>query len=111
MTTVANSTGEAVVQYFSGQTDDMPHSCNSFVRMDNDNSLLAGVCDLWGKENALYNVGKWGCAGKDENRLYNRAAFATALYLWMLDPDGGRLECDDRNVGVTSGDFWKVYVR
>ena len=45
VTTVANSTGEAVVQYFSGQTDAMPYACCSFVRMENDNSRLAGVCD------------------------------------------------------------------
>ena len=31
--TVANSTGEAVVQYFSGQTDVPPASCGSFVRI------------------------------------------------------------------------------
>ncbi|XP_078355622.1 uncharacterized protein LOC144640323 [Oculina patagonica] len=45
VTTVANSTGEAVVQYFSGQTDVQPDACGSFVRMDDDNSRLAGVCN------------------------------------------------------------------
>ena len=44
VTTAANSTGEAVVQYFSGQTNDQPASCGSYVRMENDNSRLAGVC-------------------------------------------------------------------
>ena len=44
VTTVANSTGEVVVQYFSGQTDVQPDACGSFVRMENDNSRLAGVC-------------------------------------------------------------------
>ena len=42
--TVANSTGEAVVQYFSGQTDVRPASCGSYVRMENDNSYLGGDC-------------------------------------------------------------------
>jgi len=46
--TAANSTGEAVVQYFSGQTDVQNDSCGSFVRVENDNSRLAGDCDQWG---------------------------------------------------------------
>ena len=111
VTTVANSTGEAVVQYFSGQTDAMPYACGSFVRMENDNSLLAGVCDKWGFENGADYVGKWGRAGEDENRLYNHAAFVGFLYHWLLFPDDSRLECDDNFVGVSSGDFWKVFVR
>ena len=48
VTTVANSTGEAVVRYFSGQTDVPPASCGSFVRMKSDNSRSVGVCDQWG---------------------------------------------------------------
>ena len=31
ITTAANSKGEAVVKYFSGETDVMPASCGSFV--------------------------------------------------------------------------------
>ena len=42
--TADNITGEAVVQYLSGQMDVQPASCGSFVRMENDNSRLAGVC-------------------------------------------------------------------
>ncbi|KAL9957136.1 hypothetical protein ACROYT_G038738 [Oculina patagonica] len=110
VTTVANSTGEAVVQYFSGQTDVQPDTCGSFVRMENDNLLLAGVCHKWGKEDRVYNVGKWGYSGKDENRLYQQAAFARGLYHWTM-AGGSRWECDDWNVGVSSGDFWKVFVR
>ena len=110
VTTVANSTGEAVVQYFSGKTDAMPDACGSFVRMENDNSPLAGVCDKWGAENGVYQVGKWGATGEDDNRLYSHPAFA-AVYHWVLTPGGTRLECDDYLVGVSSGDFWKVLVR
>ena len=50
VTTAANSTGEAVVQYFSGQTDVQPASCGSYVRMENDNLGSAGVCQRWGLE-------------------------------------------------------------
>ncbi|KAL9956990.1 hypothetical protein ACROYT_G038564 [Oculina patagonica] len=37
VTTVANSTGEAVVQYFSRQTDAFPYACGSFARLNGDN--------------------------------------------------------------------------
>ena len=111
VTTAANSTGESVVQYFSGQTDVMPDACGSFVKMDNDNSLLAGVCKEWGKENNVYHVGKWGHQGfQGEDRLYNHAAFKAFLYHWYLS-GGSRWECDDYQGAVSSGDFWKVFVR
>ena len=48
VTTAANSTGEAVVQYFSGQTDARSDACGSFVRMEDDNSAMAKVCKKWG---------------------------------------------------------------
>ncbi|XP_078347708.1 uncharacterized protein LOC144632839 [Oculina patagonica] len=107
VTTVANSTGEAVVQYFSGQTDVQPDACGSFVRMENDNSFLAGQCNKWCHGN---NIGKWG-AYRDEDRLYHEAAYVPGSYHWLLTPGGSRWECDDINVGVSSGDFWKVFVR
>ena len=108
VTTAANITGEAVVQYFSGQTDVQPASCGSYFRMENDNSRLAGVCQKWG----------WGASwgvGFDQERLYSHPAWVYGLYLCALDhPNGGqakRWECDDYLVGVTTGDFWKIYVR
>jgi len=110
VTTVANSTGEAVVQYFSGQTDVQPDACGSFVRMENDNSRLAEVCRQWGFNGMSYKVGKWGHA-QDQDRLYNRAAFEVSLYRWLLDPGRSIWACDDFLVGVSSGDFWKVFVR
>ena len=110
VTTVANSTGEAVVQYFSGQTDVQPDACGSFVRMENDNSGLAGVCSQWGHNGVSFYVGKWSGV-VDQERLYIHTAFVTGLYQWLLTPDGSRLECDDYLVGVSSGDFWKVFVR
>ena len=117
VTTADNSAGKAVVQYFSGQTDVQPASCGSYVRMENDNSRLAGVCQKWGKESGSYKVAKWGHAGFDQERLYDHPAFVFHLYHWALnhiDYKGGqakRWECDDLLVGVTTGDFWKIYVR
>ena len=108
--TVANSTGEAVVQYFSGQTDVQPYACGSFVRMENDNSGLAGVCNKWGFDGAMYEVGKWGAA-RGEDRLYHAPAFVTSFSHWLLDPAESRWECDDERVGLSFDDFWKIFVR
>ena len=53
LTTAANSSGEAVVQYFSGQTEARPEACGSFVKMKDDSSRLAANCNQW-------NNKKWG---------------------------------------------------
>ena len=110
VTTAVNSTGEAVVQYFSGQTDAQPDACGSFVRMEDDDSKLAGDCRQWGFNGTSYYIGKWGHA-LDQDRLYNHTAFVASSYHWLLTPDGSRWECDDYRVKVSSGDFWKVFVR
>jgi len=96
--TVANSTGEAVVQYFSGQTDVQPDACGSFVRMENDNSRLAGACDRWEYR------GKWGW-GRDEHRLYFVPA-GSYRYYWLLLPNSLHLRCDDSyRSRASAGDF------
>lgn len=111
VTTAANSTGKAVVQYFSGQTDVQPDACCSFVKMDDDNSMSAGVCHDWGLENGVYFVGKWG-HGQHVDRLYNRVAFVKAQYHWLMTPGSPNVWlCDDFTDPVSSGDFWKVFVR
>jgi len=112
VTTVANSTGKAVVQYFSGQTSDRPDACGSFVRMEDDNSELAGVCRQWGydRPSDYGNKWSWHAIGHEE-RLYNHAVFEKDSFYWLLTPGGSRWECDDYLVGVSSGDFWKVFVR
>ena len=46
MITASNSSGKAVVQNFSGQADEQPDACGSFVRLTwDDNSKLAGIWD------------------------------------------------------------------
>ena len=106
--TVANSTGEAVVKYFSGQTDVQPSSCGSYVRMKNDNSRLARVCQNWGKENGVYTVGKWG-HDQNQDRLYICPALTLNKYHWYTS--SSYFYCDDLIPNQTSGNFWKVYVR
>ena len=105
VTTVSNSTGEAVVEYFSGQKDVRPDSCGSFQRMEDDNSKLVIECESWS------NDGKWGFNGGDvERRLYTGFARVPRSYPWnILD---GFWYCDDWDHDpVSPGDFWKIYVR
>ena len=68
--TTLNNKGTEAVRYFSGERDEMPDSCDSFVRMDGDNSRLAQNCATWAYD------GKWGHVtnGVGENRLYDHAA-------------------------------------
>ena len=90
-----------------------PDACGSFVRMENDNPRLAGVCGQWGYDGERF-PGKWGILAADEDRLYNNSAFVRGLYHWLLikTPFGEmRWKCDDTNAGVSPGDFWKVFVR
>ena len=114
VTTAANSSGEGVVQYFSRQTDVQPDACGSFVRIKGDNSVLAGNCSQWGIDNVGVKVGKWGHWGLRE--LYKFPAFIVNTYHWSTSPYydawGYRFECDDAaGRSVSSGDFWKIYVR
>ena len=75
MTTVSNSTGEAVVEYFSGLTDVRPDSCGSFQRMEDDNFKSVVECESWNYE------GKWGWnEGRVEVKLCIRAAYVPGNY-------------------------------
>ena len=115
--TASNSSGEAVVRYFSGQTDEQPDACGSFVRLTlDDNSQLAGICKEWGRlVSKEVQVGKWG-HGEDQNRLYWYPVLKKNNQLRVQlhnDVDLRKLDCDDSsapNVG-TNGDFWRVFVR
>ena len=118
--TVNNSLGEAVVQYFSGQKNDLPDACHSFYKIKDDNSKLANMCQLWGKDNREYKVNKWGheidnTLGSDRNetRLFNHAMFVVNDAHWVLGYEN-RFECDDYNAGgktVFRGDLWEIFVR
>ena len=115
VTTVANSSGEAVVQYLSGQTNVQPDACGSFVKMDDDDSLMARRCHEWGVDgwtiNNVFKIGKWGPSYHSQLRLSDHPAFVVALSHWLVSQDGSRLECDDFSSEISSGDFWKVFVR
>ena len=87
MTTVSNSTGEAVVQYFSGQTDAPPDSCGSFRITEGENSKLVMECKRWSYK------GKCGYAAYVKERLYKYAAYVPSKYHWHLLE--GYWYCDD----------------
>ena len=118
--TVKNSSGEAVVQYFSGQTDVLPIACGSFYKLNTDNSELANKCQWWGKDKGQYNVGKWGHEmdgrfGSDQNetRLFDCPMFVENQQHWMVGYQN-LYDCDDgerRRKTVLTGDFWEIFVR
>ena len=116
--TASNSSGEAVVRYFSGQTDEQPDACGSFVRLTlDDNSQLAGICKDWGRQvSGEYLVGKWG-HGEGQERLYRFPVLRKKKYYLRVQLHNvdvlKKMECDDgsgHNVD-TNGDFWRVFVR
>ena len=108
--TTGNSSGEAVVQYFTGQTNTMPDSCGSYIKLWDDTSKLANQCADWGRNNSgHYHVGKWG--HQDRHELYDHPAFTAFTYHWVTFI---RWECDDYKLGSylpPPGTFWKIFVR
>ena len=117
--TTTNSSGNQVVQYFTAQKKDLPESCGSYYRLSDDNSTLAGQCARWGYQSKKKFVGKWHSDGgltSSENRLLDHAAFVSGEVFWFVQQSNGRWECDDYGVHnegytVSSGDFWKIFVR
>ena len=108
LTTAANSSGEVVVQYFSGQTDANPKVCGSFVRMKDDNSKLAADCNQWWNK-------VWGYSYFGKNR-YRVVAYVHGKYHRRFE-GSSRWECDDFRINgaeyfdLSTGDFWRVFVR
>ena len=116
--TTTNRSGNLVVQYFTAQTKILPESCGSYYRLSDDNSKLAGQCARWGYQSPNKFAGKWHSdydQSSPENRLLDHAAFVDGDFHWFVQQPNGRWECDDfeGNAGytVSSGDFWKIFVR
>ena len=106
--TAPNSTGEAVVEYFSGQTDTRPRACGSFTRVKDDNSRLGKTCNEWAED------GKWGREVlSGSNQMYRYPVSIPDKYGWKitLNNKNGETFCDDNNDKISTGDFWKIFVR
>ena len=111
VTTAANSSGEAVVQFFSGQTDSRPLCCGSFNRMEDDNSRATASCHQWKDM-------KWGSVKVVQESLNDSTLYLPGANHWYLPNGDQRWECDDfkKNsrtefFSLSSDDFWKVFVR
>ena len=110
VTTAANSSGEAVVQFFSGQTNSRPLGCGSFKRMKDDNSITTASCREWKDM-------KWGSRKVAQERLNDHLFYVPGHYHWYLPNGNQRWECDDFKksgsefFALSSDDFWKVFVR
>ena len=116
--TTTNSLGKKVIQYFEAQTNTMPNSCGSYYRLPDDNSIMASRCTQWGYSTSRrkYYVGLWHHGGYPSNdRLLNHAAFIGFKSHYLVEQSRGRWECDDyisrKGYTVSSGDFWKIFVR
>ena len=114
--TTTNSSGDHVVQYFTAQTNNLPDSCGSYYPLSDDNSTLADQCARWGDQHQNFFIGKWGYEGTlTANRLLDHAACVVAEANWLVYQPDGRWECDDwifkAGYTVSSGDFWKIFVR
>ena len=111
--TKTNSLGRNVIQYFKAQTNTLPKSCGSYYRLSDDNSMLARECARCGYSQAGYHVGKWHHYGySSSTRLFDHAAFVGGKVHWIVSQSDGRWECDDfQGHAVSSGDFWKIFVR
>ena len=58
------------------------------------------------------STNKWSIDDQNyEKRLYNHVVLVWYKYHWLLSPKSKRFECDDFNRKVSTGDFWKIYVR
>ena len=108
--TTTNSSGQNVTKYFTAETDDRPKSCGSYYPLSDDNSTLAGQCAKWGKNSA-----QWGPTSRSVS-LMDHVAFVDSEVHWHVYKPDNRWECDDykekpKKYKVSSGDFWKIFVR
>ena len=105
--TKTTSLGEAVVQYFTGNTSVPPQACDSFTALPDDNSTLSGKCMEWGYP----TKNTWGKnATTPQNiKLYKK------LVLWRTESGVAMgpsdYFCDDLTKNGTDGDTWEFYVR
>ena len=88
VTTAANSSGEAVVQFFSGQTDSRPLGCGSFKRMKDDNSITTASCHEW--KDMKGDQAKFA-----QERLNDHPFYLPRANHWYLPNGNQRWECDD----------------
>ncbi|XP_031566625.1 uncharacterized protein LOC116301674 [Actinia tenebrosa] len=106
--TTNTSSGIAVLNYMTAQTNNLPVACGSFTRGSGDNSQLASQCSRWGNTRTAVNV--WGHASrKTEWRMYDHVMYIAGASHYIVVPSGYR--CDANSATISPGDYWKMYVR
>ena len=110
VTTKTNPLGEAVIQYFTGNTTTPPRACDSFSTFPDDNSTLSRKCAEWG---ATKYSNSWG---RNKTTILN---MCHRLVVWKETPENiyvvamcnNDYFCEDTAKQGSPGDEWKVYVR
>ena len=110
VTTKTTPLGEAVIQYFTGNTTTSPQACDSFSTFPDDNSTLSRKCAEWG---SLQFHDIWGI---DKSYVL---IMSHRLVVWRVTPQEPYLVamcndnyfCEDFVKQGSPGDEWKVYVR
>ncbi|XP_057308930.1 uncharacterized protein LOC130647183 [Hydractinia symbiolongicarpus] len=104
--TVNNSSGHNVLDYLSGLNDTRPASCGSYVRVNDDTSILASTCENW-------ESGLWSNDGRNPASLLYDHLFFTLFGGHINLIPSGRLECDDfyKDNGFSTTGQWQFFVR
>jgi hypothetical protein len=88
-----------------------PTACNSFVRLPDDQSILAANCTKWGYSlNGIAMINKWGRSPYTGTwRPYKQIAVWPGVHSVAFI--AGDYMCDDYNQVGQAGDIWKMFVR
>ena len=108
--TKTNSLGEAVIQYFTGETTTPPQACDSFSTFPDDNSTLSLQCTEWG---TLQLRDIWGINNSYALSMSFQLVrwITTSKELYVVAMCNGYYFCEDSEKQGSPGDEWKVYVR
>lgn len=108
--TETNSLGEAVIQYFTGNTTTLPHACDSFSTFPDDNSTLSLKCAEWG---GFGYSDIWGKNKTTSLSMWHRLVVwrATSEETYVVAMCNNNYFCEDNKKQGSPGDEWKVYVR
>ena len=88
-----------------------PTACNSFVRLPDDDSILAANCNKWGySASGTTMTGKWGRHPYTGPwRVYKRPVTWSGVRLVSFVQ--GEYHCDDYVSSGRAGDVWYMFVR
>jgi hypothetical protein len=108
---LAIDVGRDVVDFFTGQTNDLPSNVGRVLSLPEDTSLLGQKLPQWN-----YNTGTFGdglSATRVEPRMSHVPMFVAAAHHWFTGENWQkRYECDDFSTNSFSmGDYWDIYVR